>query len=337
MLTADQRRRLRTFLYLWLLLALFTLLVTATYTWFTLSRTPRVSDMELHINTPSGLEIAEQPVDSEWGQVLNFYDLVPESAPLRPITWSSAQNRFLAARYGFDGRISGWQPLSDTQNSNRDDAEGYYILGTFYARTDQPGTVSLAEAVELNNGVHGAGTYVIGTPIWDTEGISHTNGGFGAECAIRIAFSVSYLHLDGTPDETQESLFYIYEPNCDKHLEGPDGYVETKNVDNDGPLLDPERLILQTASTWEESYPVQHNVTVKTLGSFTTDRELFSLTTDQLAKIQVYIWLEGQDVDCSNVMEEARIFANIQFAVDYKGQSGLDEIDNSTPTNPNNP
>jgi hypothetical protein len=40
----------------------------------------------------------------------------------------------------------------------------------------------------------------------------------------------------------------------------------------------------------------------------------------QKVQISLYIWLEGQDVDCTNALEETRILANIQF--DAVGESG---------------
>ena len=40
--------------------------------------------------------------------------------------------------------------------------------------------------------------------------------------------------------------------------------------------------------------------------------------------MDLYIWLEGQDVDCDNrIGRDAQISANIQFFADPDGQSGL--------------
>ena len=44
-------------------------------------------------------------------------------------------------------------------------------------------------------------------------------------------------------------------------------------------------------------------------------------------RIELYLWLEGQDVDCSNIManatEPTRILANIQFTGSTENQSGM--------------
>ena len=42
----------------YMLLILLVLLSTATYTWFSLSRSPKINDMSLYISTITGLELA---------------------------------------------------------------------------------------------------------------------------------------------------------------------------------------------------------------------------------------------------------------------------------------
>ena len=177
--------------------------------------------------------------------------------------------------------------------------------------------------MEVDKGKDGAGTYVIGTPVWNVEKIEHDNGGKGAENAVRMAFRITYVDEEGTAIEDKEPLFYLYEPNCDVHLDGYDGYLETPSIDGGDSLVPEEQMILQTASTWYEAYPVQRSVVIRKMGEFTTDTELFTLLPGQIVKIQMYIWLEGQDIDCNNQIQAAQIFANVQFAFDPEGGSGL--------------
>ncbi len=325
-LTAEQKRRRRTFIYLYVLLALLILLVAASYTWFALTQTPRVSDMAVHVNTTTGIELATayDASDEEWGQNIDFEDLVTESGPLKPITWSEKNRSFYTIIYGLDGRMAGkWQALTDAENANRKDIHGYYVVGTVYARSGEPCEVSLMEAVEMNGGEDGAGTFVIGTPIWNSQSVLHDNGGSGAETAIRLGFKITQVDSE-TGQALGESDFYIYEPNCDLHINGTVGYVDTPSIDGTETLG--SRLILQSASEWTEAYPVERNVTIKTLGEFQTDTTLFELDIDSVVRIDLYVWLEGQDVDCTNLIEEAQIFANVQLHADYSGQSGLVDI-----------
>lgn len=315
----------------WLgLVVLFTLLGTATYTWFALSRTPRVNDLYLSVAAPTGLEIALEAdaEDEDWGQFLDFEDMVEKSSPLRPCTWSDRQGIFLAAVYGMDGRLADrWEPLNDDSNANKEDANGYYIHGTFFARTDAAVKVSLAPAESSADGTESYGTYLIGSPVWNGAALVHDDGGQGAQYAIRIGLRITPVDEKG--EANGDSVFYIYEPNCDGHADGSTGYVETPSIDGGNSLVPTDRLYPQTASQWSEVFPVQRTVTLRTMGEFTVkDTPLFSLQPGEKEKIEVYIWLEGQDADCSILLNtHAQILASIRFSADYSGQSGMVPIE----------
>lgn len=320
----QKKKPLRIAVYLYIVLILLILTTVATYTWFSLSSTPRVSDLGLYVNAPSGLELSVDPLAEEWKLQLDFSEIMEETPTLRPVTWSENDQRFYAASYGLDGRISHrWEPLTDERNANSDSADGYYIAGTFYARSDERVEVSLTPAVEVQEGLQGAGTYVIGTPVWNSDRILHNNGGNGAELAIRIGILVQKTDRTGQ-DKEEDPVFYIYEPNCDTHTDGSGGYNATASIDGSGTLVPQDRLILQTTSSWTEANPVQRNAVIRKMGEFTTQTKLFTLESDELARITLYVWLEGQDADCTNeIGHEAQVLASIQFAGDTGGQSGL--------------
>lgn len=314
------------FMYAILILLLLSLLVTATYTWFSISRTPRVSDIGLYINSPSGMVLSTAPEGAEWVHQLNFAELVPETAPLRPVTWSEKDQCFYGAQYGADGRQTGqWDRLYDDINTNRDDVYGYYIKLTFYATTDTPVNVSLTEAREVEEGISGSGTFLIGTPEWDENSISHRDGGKGAQTAMRIG--LRFTPLAEGMEQTDRSTFVIYEPNCDSHMDGSMGYTDTPSIDGGGSLVDSSKIIRQTTTTWTESDPVQRDVVIRDMGEFETDTNLISMDAHEIFRIDLYVWLEGQDVDCDNrIGQEAKITANIQFYADPGGQSGMEPI-----------
>lgn len=327
--TKKRSRKARILIYFYVLLILMSLFTVASYTWFSLSRTPRVSDMNMYINSQTGLELSADPGAEEWVQQLDFRDLVDVTTPLRPITWSDQQQCFYAAGYGIDGRLTGydmWQPLNDERNANKDNLDGYYIKSTLYARSGVAMSVTLSEAVEVDEGVNGSGTYVIGTPIWDSEEIIHNNGGQGAENAVRIGIRTTPVDQNGTPIG-EKSPLYIYEPNADGHNDGSSEYVQTPSMDGTEQLVDDEYLILQSASTWTEASPVQRTVVIKDLGEFVDKPTLFTLKAGEIVQIDLYIWLEGQDIDCTNEIREAQILANVQFHAETDQQSGLVPIE----------
>ena len=309
-----------------MLVFLLVISVAATYTWFSLSRTPQVSNLSMYVTSKSGLELALSPDSTEWGSQLSYPDMTSESFPLRPITWSEKDQRFYAANYGIDGRVTGnWQPLSDEFNANRNNRDSYYSIGTMYARTSENVTVSLTKSAPMAEGVSGSGTYLIGMPVWDADKLSHTNAGQGAENAVRIGIQITLLDESNKPIE-QTKKFYIYEPNCDSHADGQIGYKETPSIDGTDSLVPSEKLILQKHSSWTEAYPVENGVQVYSIGEFENSTELFSLKANQKAMIKLYLWLEGQDVDCTNAIKEAQIIANIQFKAETENNSGLQPI-----------
>ncbi len=321
--------KLTILIFFYVLLILMSLLTVASYTWFSLSRTPRVSDMNMYINSQSGMELSADPLAEEWKLQLDFRDLVDVTTKLRPITWSDKEQRFYAAVYGIDGRLTdipSWQPLTDERNANKDNLDGYYIKATFFARSGVALGVSLSPAVEVDEGINGSGTYVIGTPLWDPRQIFHNNGGQGAENAVRIGIRITPVDPTGEPkDGTSE--FFIYEPNTDSHIDGTTEYIATPSIDGTEHLIAEDHLIRQTSSTWSEAYPVQRDVVIKELGEFDKDPELFTLNAGDMVKIDLYIWLEGQDVDCTNEINEAQILASIQFAGNAGIESGMKPIE----------
>jgi hypothetical protein len=326
-----KKRKHRTALYFYFLLALTVLLVAATYTWFSLSRQAQVSDMDVYISSGVGIELAAayDAPDDDWGQVLDFQSLVGEDTVLKPATWSSVRDCLFSPKYGVDGRTieDSYVVLTDAANANRSDDDAYYVLGTFYVRSDQDVTVCLGDATEVNEGENTAGTFVIGMPIWNSETVSHEDGGSGAECAVRLGLRITYIDKNGRTQTGTTSQFFLYEPNCDTHLdESISGYVATPSADGSETLVDQDHLIRQTTSTWTEADPVQNDITIKQLGEFLDNPELFTLDAGGMAKVDLYIWLEGEDVDCSNLIEDAQIIASLQFNTSYLGQSGMEEI-----------
>lgn len=325
----EKQRRRRTFAYLWLLLGMMTLLVTASFAWFSISPTPRVSDMAVFVSAPAGLQLSttlETP-DELWGQTIYFPELISEGTPLKPVTWSDRDQCFKSVRYGTDGRqTSQWKVLSDAKNANQIGNDQYYVYASFYAKTDTACGVSLADAVERNGGLYGSGTYVIGEPLWNEFTQSHENMGKGAQLAVRIGLRITPVNPN-TGAALGDSEFFVYEPNADTHLDQSLQFLDTSSIDGTDTLVARDHLIQQSTSVWKEADPPQKDVTVKQLGEFTNNVELFAIQPGEYTRIDLYIWMEGQDLDCFGLPDTAHLLANIQFNTDYTAQSGLEEID----------
>ncbi len=296
--------------------------VSATYAWLEISRTPIVSDLELTVMTESRLEIApdENGLPGEWDTSLDLSTLLEDMAPLRPVTYSKENKVLYATLYDVDGRNTGKTvALSDEVNANvkvtgnsSANENGYYIAIPFWVRGSQKADISLSKAQTVEEGTAGSGTYVIGNPVWDHQALEHKNGGNGLETALRIGFRCQTTDSNGR--NIGESRFVVYEPNCDTHVTADDGYIETTSID-EGALVGDGDLIRQTTSSWDERTPILQNSVVHHLGEFENEPNLFHLEIGNMQKITLYVWLEGRDVDCINVASAATtsILARIQL------------------------
>lgn len=334
--------------YLYIILALLSLFVLSSYTWFSLSRTPRVNNMNVYITSASGLELSETPGPENWVQEINFLELVPNvmgvtkqeiknRLMLQPVTWSEQNGRFYMATYGIDGRHLGYQELVENRNEN-------FIKAKFYARSGQTMDVRLQQVKSLNLGTDTSfsaltnldlsGSFIMGIPGFSIEDI--LDGGAGqAEKAVRVGFQITMVDSAGNKlGETQPMI--IYEPNYNVHINHPDGYIATPSIDGTATLVGSEkdardRLLLQTA-TGIAGY--ENDEVLIGVGEFDKELNLFHLDPGDIALVEMYIWLEGQDVDCTNasafaidnveeLLDDQWLVGNIQFTGTPEGQSGM--------------
>lgn len=323
----SPKKKVNLVLYFYMVLILLILTTVATYAWFSLSANPRVSNLSFYINSVQGMEISLDP-NTGWSQHISSEEMFGEQYILRPATYSEETQSFYGLSYRLDGKIRDeWIPLIEQVNANSTNESNYYCVGTFYARTGVQTTVSLAPALSINDGLELAGTYLMGKPAWNEEEIRHDNLGKGAQNAIRVAIKV--IKLDSQYNPTGEESFLIYEPNADAHNNGESGYIPTPSIDGAETIIAQDKIITQSTSKWRESYPVERDKVVYRTGTFDGNTELFTMKADEVVKIQIIIWLEGQDIDCTNDISDASIIANIQFNATTEGGSGI------VPINPN--
>lgn len=291
-------------------LLLLPLSVASTYTWFFLSKTPSVNDMRVQIKSMDGLKIAWEKNPEQWEERLNYQDVVSANTVLRPVTYSYRNDAFYIAKYNNSGRIVSFdQRIDEKKNANREDDQSYILKFTFFAHTDADVTVNLSDSL------NGTGTFLCGELGWDEDSLSNYTMTSGVEMAMRIGLRICPLDENGE-EIIEEKSIVVYEPNSDLHLNGKTGYKATPSIDGTANLLPEERIYAQSVTTWEEQFPVKKGEVNYSYGQFLTENEpLFSLSEGNTAKIDVIIWLEGQDEDCSNVIGEdkSQIFAHLSL------------------------
>ncbi len=314
----SNRSKLR--VALWITCLSFILLTSATYAWMSIASILKVTDLALNVVTDNALEIAPD-VDGaagEWTTVLNMADLFAEGVILRPVTYLAEQDAFYAPQYGFDGRIDFMKSIkvsktqsgmSLTTSSEAEEgvAAGYLLAFDFWIRTGANNCiVQLSAPKDVEEGLPGSGTYVVGKPIWNAQSIRHEDGGSGAQNAVRIAFR-SYEETDGS-----EANFVIFEPNATGEI--------TKNIDGEEGLIDGEHLITQDPSSWQEKDLILRDHVIYSVGEIHSNAKgLFSLKSGHERKVTMYIWLEGQDADCNQNISAAKLLINVQFTALEQG------------------
>ncbi len=323
-----EMHRTRLMFMLVALLGLLAIVTSVTYAWFGISRAASVEDIYFSVYGGDRLELAPATgsVDqTEWTTLLDLSEVL-EGVVLRPVTWSQREGAFLAPNYGLDGRPNFLDPLrlSDEQNANvrkEDEAPGtgrvsYYIAYQFYVRSGGSAKNVLLpmpevrEIDDLGNEIWGGGTFVVGRPVWDASRAAHVDAGNGAELAIRVGFGFTEIDRG----EVERKRFIIYEPNADNHLEQEDGFLGTPSIEGAGTLVASEDLIQQYTSTWREKRPVLRDEVIFEPAEFVGGkRMLFGMESGEVKLVTLYIWLEGQDIDCIHTISDGQIIANIQI------------------------
>jgi len=337
-------KRKKTTIALYATVISLVLLTASSYAWLTISSTPTVSDLALTIVTEYNLELAPDlgGYSGEYGSLLDYTEESAEKGELKPVTYDAESDQFLAAGYGIDGRIARFVELSENYmdrftRPGNEEATSYMYITDFWIRASTADCdVLLTPAIEREDGQLGAGTFLVGEPVWDTETYTHTDGGNGAQYAVRIG-----LRIDPETDENGnvigDPVFLIYEPNADggkgrflPQESGDEGLRDTYGIS--GSLLQGDnRLIRQYCTTWEEETPILKDSVKYHLGDFvgqeydedgnqilqgkTTDEVTYflHLAPSQERHVRLYIWLEGQDIDCTNEISSGRLLANLQF------------------------
>lgn len=265
----------------------------ATYAWFTLSNTARVTNMQLTVGDVTGLQIAPD-ISGSAGTFSATYDLNKDNAgifkgKLLPATTINGKD-FLKPVYDDDGKVCNTSSEGVNKfdsSSTETNKEGYYCEIPFWLKSLGTNvTVSLKAGSEYDaddNLIKPEGAK--GTYILNQTGTANDNKVKGA-AAIRVSLTV----CDGA-DNAEGNTVLVYEPNSDYSTAGvtkAEDKRDNKNV-------------------------VTSNVKQNQDGSFTGTPATFDLTKDKATKIIMRVWLEGTDLQCANEIALSNLVGQIQF------------------------
>ena len=323
----KQHRKNRLF-YLMLLLLMTTISLSFTsYAWFSTNRLVRVDLLDVNVRAQGGIEISTD--GTNWKGALSIYDITearntyPNSVnqipkTLEPVsTIGELENGKLKMFYGTaENDLYGNYILSaerSIETESFDEAsDGKFITFDIFLKTNK---LSQLYLTPLSNITYSGSESV------------------GIENAIRVAFVEEGNVPTGTNLDTIQNLqttrrenVYIWEPNYNTHtIHGIEnardmyGINDSENYERiiyDG-ISNPisSKLNIYTSNAKSTLYPAYFsrvNINYYTENNFTTNKEIFTLKSG-ITKYRVYMWIEGQDVDCENNASVGNITLNLQF------------------------
>ena len=323
-----KRRKKRIFIGFLAVIVTAVVLTFSTYAWFTANRTVTVSDVNVNVAAANGLQISVDGL--KWTTVISNDDIIGAST-----TYAGATNQLPTGA----NTLSPVSTIGEINSANgfmkmfSGSIEGSSVDGSLILTTNEStetnGTTGDFVAFDVFFQVNTA------TPIYLTSNskVAVTNGqtSTGIENAARVAFinegnvasgssanDIQALKAGGTP--------IIWEPNNDAHTSAAisnaaNNYGIT-TTDGGAPVTYygvktaiPSSLNIPL-STQDSAY-----VSLVTPGISTTKAGISSDAYESLltlspgiTKVRIYMWIEGQDVDCEDNASGGAVTYSLQFS-----------------------
>ena len=339
-LRKQNRRKRKKYRLLILLLLLFgtgIMLATSTYAWFTANKTVSIGTLQVQIEAKNGIQISAD--GTNWKSIVQKTDLTSAST-----TYGAAKNQLpdVLEAVSTGGVVNTDGQLPMYYGNIGTNAEGNYIL-TATKETDANGTSGKYIAFDLFFKVDKE------TDIWitPTSGVKTTDvTDTGIKNASRIAFVVlgnttagdTVANIQALNKGTASST-YIWEPNYNIHT--PAGIANARDVYGkvdvtaDHAILpysgvisvinDSDNILLGNATQTDDATKFKDvTITYKTKANFTHYIPAFKLSNG-ITKVRIYMWVEGQDVDCENNASNGNITFDLQITTELPEHAATTE------------
>lgn len=329
-ISARKRKRK---LFLSILMILFTgvVLSMGTYAWFSANKTVTVAKIDVNVSSSNGIQVSTDAIN--WKTVISNEDIIGAKAddkyPNAVNQLPQGQNNLapvstvgdITSTNGFMSMFSGEIDSDDTGN---------YIL-TAKSVTEQNGTSGDFIAFDLFFQVKAETTMYLTDQSNVIAGAQNT----GIQNAARIAFlDEGTLDAGSTAGDIQalknatSSSVVIWEPNYDVHTASAVANASSNYGIADLTQTGAERLDyngvkaeipasanipLASASTTYFSKVTPKIATTASGIIPSAYEEAFTLKAG-ITKMRIYMWLEGQDVDCENNASGGSLTFNLQFS-----------------------
>ena len=314
-----------------LLMLTVVMLSVATYAWFTANNVVTISTLDVNVEAQSGLQISSDAIT--WKTVLSNADIAAAD-----LTYPAARNQVpailepvsTAGLLRGDGYLdiyngvisaasdsSGDYVVTATPASETDGTSGYYIAFDMFLKTERDSQLYLTTDANV----------VPKTASPDR----------GLQNSARVAFvTMGNTAADSTPAQIQAlnggnvgltaNKVYIWEPNYDVHTSfgiiaasayGITGLTTTGATQV--PYKGIKAQIVSEIKIYDTDLPANSAffetvvVAAKSKAIETAYQPIFEVKTG-VTKVRVYMYIEGQDVDCENNASGTDISFNLQLS-----------------------
>lgn len=324
MVKKNERRKNNLRYSLLLLLLLLVFLMVSTYAWFTANQTVTISTLDVNVQTSNGLQISADAIN--WKTILQKADITGASATytssvnqvpdeMQPVSSAGIVDTGTGYMDMYFGTVdaledgTGYSLASDKEVDTRG-AGGRYIAFDIFLRVDQTTPVYLTTA----------------SNIITKEGAADK----GLQNAARVAF-IDEGNVADVGDSTGAQALkggttsIIWEPNYDVHTAaGVANAKEIYGLDTTttgasqlsyqgikAEFADSEGVTLKNTNTFSQYFQTV-TPTISTVKDFDAQQTLLNLKAG-ITKVRIYMWVEGQDVDCENNASGTDISFNVQI------------------------
>lgn len=325
--------------YLIILLLLTAIIFgSSTYAWFTTNKTVTVSSIDINVQAVDGIQISVDGIN--WKSTITKAELLAATT-----TYSAAPNKIpeqlepVSTALTYDGttgllnmyygdvkanETTGNYELYSVKNANTDEKVHYIVFDVFLKTT----------------------TNIPNLYLTTDSGASYVGTSVGLENATRIAMIKQGNTTAGAATSTIQGLVtssasdaYLWEPNYKSHTAASVsnaaamyGINTSTNPANNElipysginaviPTVDGEGTpvagipLADCTETDNADYFLDVVPTYTTETGFASNLKVFGLSAG-ITKLRVYMWIEGQDIDCENNASGTDVQFDLKFTID---------------------
>lgn len=319
-----------------LLLLLLLLLVSSTYAWFTANQTVTVDAIDVHIEAQNGLQISTDATtwksiivneDIKTGAYTGNTNQVPASMePVSTVGAIDSSTGNMVMYYGTvaaDEEDEGAYKLTATKETDAAGTSGKYIAFDLFLRVDKETTLKLTDASSVvmkadstDKGIKQAsrvafciqGTQPVGTDLATITGMKGATSFGESGASVYIWEPNSNWHTAAAVAHARDN--YGITTTSDGNATAVTYYGINQEISTGVALADTNNGNNASFTQITPDYVTESDSD----GKITAEKEIFTLQGG-ITKVRVYMWIEGQDVDCENTASGTDISYNLQFQV----------------------